>query len=246
MRCTQDQQAPCWWRAAVLAVVTSQAGSSSAAGADADGAAPTYFLFSGIDAWRSGGFAYGGFVWAPQGLGQSGFALKAITGAGRYSYASGSAEITGRNLMAAFMPGWHVKLETSEITIFAGFDAQQHRLKPYDPTSHVHGTHLGWRTEIDYWSEPSPNLMLNGSGAVTTVNAGFWARAAFGWRLFDSAWIGPEISALGDASYRQFRVGAHVTSFKAGPLEWSAGLGFVEDSDHRSGGYARIGLLARR
>lgn len=234
------------WGAAILAVAASYGGSASAEIADASGAFPTYLLFGGVDVWRNGGFAYGGFVRAPQGLDQSGFALKALLGTGRYAYFSGTAEITGRNFMAALMPGWHVKLGASEIKVFAGPEIQQHRLKPCDPANPAHGARLGWRTEVDYWSEPLPNLMLNGSGAVTTINGGFWARAALGWRLFDAAWVGPEIAVFGDASYRQFRIGAHVTSFKTGPLEWSTGLGFVEDTDHRAGAYGRIGLLARR
>lgn len=233
--------------AAILAVAASYGGASSAAEpAEANGASPTHLLFSGVDAWRNGGFAYGGFVWAPQGLEQGGFALKAISGTGRYSYFSAPLEITGRNFMVALMPGWHVTLGRSEVTFFVGLDAQRHRLTPHDPANLVRGTHLGLRAEIDYWSEPVTGMMLNGSAAATTINGGYWTRAALGWRLFDWAWIGPEVAALGDASYRQARVGAHVTGFRTGPLEWSAGLGFVEDSDNRSGAYGRIGLLARR
>jgi hypothetical protein len=38
----------------------------------------------------------------------------------------------------------------------------------------------------------------------------------------------------------------HVTAFKTGRFEWSAGFGEVWDTDHRSGLYGRIAILTRR
>ncbi len=72
------------------------------------------------------------------------------------------------------------------------------------------------------------------------------ARSRYGWRAFDRLYLGPEALALGDDSYHQWRVGVHVTAFKTGAFEWSLGTGYVSDSDHRSGVYGRIGVLARR
>ena len=58
--------------------------------------------------------------------------------------------------------------------------------------------------------------------------------------------MGPEIETSGDEVYRQYRIGAHITSFKTSILEWSFGAGYVQDNSDRSGPYGRISLLARR
>jgi len=43
-------------------------------------------LFSGRDLWRNGGFAYGGFTFAPGGLEQDGLLLKVLLSGGVYRY----------------------------------------------------------------------------------------------------------------------------------------------------------------
>jgi hypothetical protein len=48
------------------------------------------------------------------------------------------------------------------------------------------------------------------------------------------------------AAYRQLRVGAHVTALKTGLWEWSAAVGWSDDSDSRTGLYLRLGVLTRR
>jgi len=71
-------------------------------------------------------------------------------------------------------------------------------------------------------------------------------RGAFGWRVFDRLYVGPEAGVLGSSvTYRQLRFGAHATGLKLGTFEWSAGAGWVEDSDHRSGAYGHVGVLSR-
>jgi hypothetical protein len=64
--------------------------------------------------------------------------------------------------------------------------------------------------------------------------------------VLDRFWAGPEISASGDAFSQQVRIGAHLTGFRLDALEWSAAVGYVTDSYHRSGVYGRIGVLTRQ
>ena len=73
------------------------------------------------------------------------------------------------------------------------------------------------------------------------------ARAFFaaGVRAFD-LWLGPEGIFCGDETYREVRFGAHATGLRTGPVEWTAGVGWVSDSEKRSGVYGRLGLLMRR
>jgi hypothetical protein len=59
--------------------------------------------------------------------------------------------------------------------------------------------------------------------------------------------VGPEVQAFGaDDNYQQFRAGLHVTGFRTGTFEWSAGAGWATDTDDRSGAYGKLSLWTRR
>jgi len=213
----------------------------------AEAAAVTHFLFfSGADVWRNGAFTHGGFLWSYQGLNQDGPVLKLLLNGGLYRYRSGGNEITGSQIMGAALPGWRWRRPGLEVTVFAGLDVQDHRYRPDDPGNRLRGTHLGARGGFDVWYEPLRDGMVTASASLSTVGKSYWTRAAAGWRVFDAIWLGPEFHACGDDTYRQLRVGAHVTSLRFWGREWSAGVGWVSDSDRRSGLYGRVGILMRR
>lgn len=211
------------------------------------GAYPEKFLyFSGFDLWRGGGSFYGGLQWAPGGLNADGFILKVLLAEGTYRYLAGSTDIRGTGLLASFLPGWRIKRGDIEIKLFAGLDLQNHRFSPDDPGNRLRGNHAGLRVGADLWWEPTPNVMLASSVSGSTIGTNFSIRGAAGWRVEDRFWAGPEIETSGDQVYRQYRIGAHVTSLKWSAFEWSLGAGYVEDNSHRSGLYGRISVLTRR
>lgn len=205
-----------------------------------------FLFFGGADLWRNGAFTHGGVLWAYQGLDRDGPVFKVLLNGGFYRFRSGATEITGRQVMAAALPGWRWHREGLEVTVFAGLDVQDHRFTPDDPGNRLRGTRAGARGGFDVWYEPFADWMLTGSASLSTVGKSYWTRAAAGWRLFDAVWLGPEMHAMGDDNYRQFRAGAHVTSLRMLGYEFSAGGGWVMDSDQRSGAYGRVGVLVRR
>lgn len=204
-------------------------------------------FFSGADLWRNGGFAHGGLVWSPDGLDREGLTFKVLIGGGTYQYFSGAigAEVTGRQLLAAAMAGWRFKVGTLEVTVYAGPDFQDHTLSPDDPTGSMRGRYFGARGGIDVWYEPMPGFMAAVNASGSTAAQEYSVRGAVGWRLLDRVFVGPEAQALGCLNYEQVRVGAHATGLKLGTFEWSASGGWVQDSDRRSGGYGRVGVLTR-
>jgi len=205
-----------------------------------------FLLFSGFDLWRHGGFLHGGVLYAPEGLDREGPVVKLLVGGGQYQYLSGATTVTGRQWLVSAMPGWRFKRGTLEFTVYGGLDLQHHRFSPYDPGNSLAGTHAGARGGFDLWWEPRPAMMVAASASASTIGTSYWARGAVGWRAFDRVWLGPEIVALGDDNYRQFRLGVHVTGLRTAAFEWAAGLGYARDNDNRSGPYVRVGLIARR
>jgi hypothetical protein len=213
-----------------------------------DAAPPANFLYLyGADGWRNGLSAHAGVLWSPAGLDQEGFVLKLLAGGGDYRYWSGAlgSQVEGIHYLASLTPGWRFKFDKLEIVTFAGLDLQDHQLFPDEP-NRLRGFHAGARLGADVWYEPFSQTMVAANISLSTINWGYWTRAAAGWRAFDLLWLGPEALALGDTTYRQFRLGIHATALKMGGFEWSAGLGFATDSDGRNGPYGRIGVLTRR
>ena len=208
---------------------------------------PTVLLFSGTDIWRNGAFLHGGLMWSPGGLDEGGFTMKLLVGGGAYRYWSGllGKEVSGTQFTGSARAGWRVKSDRFEGTIFVGPDIQDYRLHPHDIGSRMQGRYIGGRAGLDVWWEPGPGLMaaLNLSGA--TAGGEYGVRAAIGWRVFDAFFLGPEASAEGSTGYSQVRGGIHATGLKIHDLEWSAGAGWVSDSDDRSGIYGRLGVLTR-
>lgn len=218
-----------------------------AAGQLIGGAYPEKFLFfTGFDLWRSGGSFYGGMQWAPGGLNADGFILKLLVAEGSYRYLAGTTSIRGTGLLASVLPGWRVKRNDLEIKFFVGLDLQNHRLSPDDPANSLRGNHAGLRAGADLWWEPTATLMFASSISGSTIGTNFSIRGAAGWRVEDRFWAGPEVETSGDQVYRQYRIGAHLTSLKWSAFEWSLGAGYVEDNSQRSGLYGRISVLTRR
>ena len=204
-------------------------------------------IYGGFDGWQSGGFGHGGLMWSPGGLDKEGFIAKFMAGGGTYNYRAGTTDTTGYAAILNAAPGWHFKRGNIDLTVYAGLDIQNHRLRPDDLNNRSRGTHMGVRAGADLWVEPTSTTMASASISFASIGDSYWSRLAYGWRAFDNkVYIGPDVHVLGDDTYSQWRIGAHVTALKLGQYEWSFGAGFVEDSDNRSGIYGRVGLLLRR
>jgi hypothetical protein len=212
-----------------------------------DGA--TFLLFSGGDLWRNGDFAYGGLLWSPGGLDHEGFTLKAVMSGGLYRYRSGAlggTEVVGEEFAGQLMPGWRFKGDHLEVKAFVGLDTQSHRLSPDDPSSRLQGGDIGARAALDLWYEPTPDTMFAADGSISTIVNSYSARVAFGWRAFGLFYLGPEAGTFACVGYEQARLGVHLTSLKINDTEWSAAIGWSDDSDHRTSPYIRFGVLMRR
>lgn len=234
-------------RAAALAVawaIACAALDPAAAGGAED---PSFLLFSGTDLWRYGGFLYGGLLWSPAGLDSGGFTFKMLLDGGKYSYVSGALQenIGGTQLSAAALPGWRFIRGDLTVTLFAGPLVQDYRLTPADPGSRLHGFYIGAQTGADIWYQPTALTMAALNGAIASIGPTGYVRAAFGFRLFGAAFVGPEIGELWCANFDELQFGAQVTALRVNAVQWSIGSGWALTSDQRSGPYLRLGLNAR-
>jgi Cellulose biosynthesis protein BcsS len=208
---------------------------------------PSFLIFTGTDLWRYGAFFYGGTLWTPAGVDADGFTLKMLLNGGGYTYTAGDlhADVDGTMLSASVLPGWRFTRNKLIVTVFAGPVVQDYRLTPNDPGSRLHGLYLGMQFAGDVWYQPTATTMAAINGTFTTVGPTGSLRLAFGYKLFEPAFIGPEIEEIWCGNFDEVQFGAHVTGLRTKALEWSASSGWTLTSDQRSGPYLRIGVLTR-
>jgi Cellulose biosynthesis protein BcsS len=209
---------------------------------------PHAMLFSGRDIWFNGAFLNGGMLWSPSSLEEDGLLLKVLFSGGLYRYDAGDLggeRVIGEEFLVQVLPGWHVKRGSFEAKVFWGPEYQHHHLSPDDPSNRLRGGKLGLRFSAELWDEPTATTMIAADASLSTVGGSNSARAAFGWKMLDQFYAGPETQVYGGDGYAQWRLGAHVTSMKTGDVEWSAAGGWARDSNNRSSPYLRLGFMQR-
>ena len=69
-------------------------------------------------------------------------------------------------------------------------------------------------------------MMIALDGSVASIALIGSARAATGWQIGESFYLGPEVQALWCIDYHEWRLGAHITAFRLGGIkEWAAAAG---------------------
>ena len=214
-------------------------------------------LFSGRDLWRNGAFAHGGLLLAPGGVDRDGFTLKLVLTSGFYRYIGGGLageppgslagwQIVGAETGLQVMPGWRIKRGALEVKVNFGLDFETHWLWPDDPNNRLRGHDTGLRFAAEFWYEPTPTTMAAGDASLSTIASKNTLRLAYGWRLLEQFYFGPETQFYGADGYRQWRVGGHFTALKTAENEWLAAGGWARDSAGLSSPYVRLGVTMRR
>jgi hypothetical protein len=229
----------------------------TAAHADGDGdrpRGPTLLLFGGTDLFSAysdlrfyGTFGNAGGIWAPSGLDHDSFATKLLANGGIYTYPSGGlrTDVRVTQLSGSVLPGWRMNDNNAFVGFYVGPIVQDYKLSPYDPKSLLRGFYTGAQMSVDAWYQPSELSMIALDGTVASIALIGSARAATGWRVFDSFFAGPEAQALWCIDYHEWRLGAHITAFRLSGFEWTAAAGAAIDSFNRLGPYLRAGIIVR-
>jgi hypothetical protein len=227
----------------------------AAALADGNGPSdPSLLLFGGSDVFSGyndlrfyGVFGNAGGIWAPAGLDHDSFATKFLANGGIYTYPSGGlhTDVRVTQLSGSVLPGWRMNDNNAFVGFYVGPIVQDYKLSPYDPKSLLRGFYTGAQMNIEGWYQPSELSMIALDGSIASIALIGSARAATGWRVYDSFFAGPEAQALWCVDYHEWRLGAHITAFRLSGFEWTAAAGAAIDSFNRLGPYLRAGVILR-
>jgi outer membrane immunogenic protein len=162
-------------------------------------------------------------------------------GAGAYRYPAGGEWIKGVYSTGDLLGGYGFEGDNYEINLLAGASAENDMLAAYDTSNPVQGTAVGPKVRGDVWVNPTQKSLFYGEAEYTTAFQTYYTSAKYGYDVFNKGFfLGPEVTAFGDARYDQWRVGAHLTQLKFGQVEVDVSAGFAHDSSVGDGAYGHV------
>lgn len=111
---------------------------------------------------------------------------------------------------------------------FAGIEAVDQHITPFDPRNSVQGTELGLRVSLETWTDRSEHWFLSADACYGTAFQSYWELTRIGYRVGEVFAVGLEGGVLGNQEYDAGRGGGFVRGkFKA--LEATLSGGFTGD-----------------
>jgi opacity protein-like surface antigen len=214
-----------------------------ASAAPADDEAPKRVLvFSSFDVGKdSYGGTLGTMIAPYKDLDTSGLRFYMMGEAGTYKYPAGGNSIRGVYEGGDALAGYAFEGDNYSINLLAGLNAVNHTLSDVDPENAVQGSRLGAKVRADAWINPTPKTLTYGEAEYSTAFSTYYTKLKLGYDLTGKEiFIGPEVAALGDERYNQWRVGGHVTQMKLGPVQIDVSAGYANDSVVGSGAYGTV------
>jgi hypothetical protein len=179
-------------------------------------------------------------------LDRSGMRIRIAGLGGTYSYISsapGVGRVYGTLADGSFMAGYEWVMKRATVAIYGGPEITGNSLSHFDPTNTVKGTRFGFRMGVDFYVEPTQDTMLSGVAYYSTNNDAYYGRLKFGFAFAEHLYFGPEIIALGDDYFQQWRFGGHISGLRLGLLQLGFSGGFLNDRVRGAGMY---GILETR
>ncbi|NVN86938.1 MAG: cellulose biosynthesis protein BcsS [Rhodopseudomonas sp.] len=187
-----------------------------------------------------------GTVALDQSLNVSGTRLRIETLAGTYKYDSSTTgeRIRGDQAGVAVLGGYQWIAPRSALSVYGGVDVRDWRFSGSEVGGPSAGVRQGLKTAVEYYASPSDRLMLFAYGSYSTIYNAYYGRVKLGLAALGPVYVGPELAALGDDFYRQWRIGGHVTGLQLGGLQFGVSAGYQIDKSGSGGAYGSLDIRA--
>jgi len=159
---------------------------------------------------------------------------------GSFEYRSDDTKIIGNQQSGSALVGYEWAEPDIHVAAYIGFNYQNIKLDPVDPSNGTRGHGYGLRVVGELYANPTPYTMVSAYGSYSTHANAYYTRFKAGYALYDRTFIGPEFSMLGDDFYKQWRIGAHLSGLTFGRFQFGISGGYVRDSRRGPGGYVLV------
>jgi hypothetical protein len=241
--------------ASVVATGARAADLGSKAKDDSDEPPAMVAIDMGVTAATHSTFGDLGVLFAPYGgLDVSGFRAHVGTNDGVYSYLDKDtgARVHGLGQEADIQAGYSFNFDSNKIfdssslLLLGGANIQSDRLDMTDPDNPVQGSRLGFKTTVEFYSNPTEKTLFSVQGDYSTAFNAYYSEINAGYALFaPEVFVGPVVEFLGDDHYQQWRAGAAISGLKLGRAEFNVQGGFMHDRDQGDGAFATVGTYIR-
>jgi hypothetical protein len=172
---------------------------------------------------------------------RSGFRVRGSGIIGSYVYDSTDVGRVNGNLTGgAMLMGYEWVFKRATVAVYLGGEVVNNSISPNDPNNQAKGTSVGVKIATDFYVTPTNDTMVAGVVSYSSNFSSYYARLKFGMAFADRIYLGPEVAALGDNFFQQWRIGGHVTGIRFGMLQFGAAVGFLNDRVRGGGAYGTL------
>jgi hypothetical protein len=184
----------------------------------------------------------GGLFALTKDIDTSGPRLWITGGAGWYQFNTTGGAIRGVSSTGDILGGYAFEGSNYEINLLAGLSAENDILSGFDQADPVQGTAGGVKVRGDAWINPTPQTLFYTEGEYSTAFKTYWTSAKYGFDVTNGkqVFVGPEVTAFGDARFNQLRAGVHISQLKFGKVEADLSAGYAHDSVVGNGAYSHL------
>lgn len=180
-------------------------------------------------------------------LDRPGFLLLESTGIGltreRARFGDAILPVDRFTHQASMLGGYQTMLGPLYLAAYAGPELQHQQIAYDGRFSRLSQPRLGLRGQFELWYNPTPDTLATATLVASSAATSFWGRASTGIRLFANAYIGPEVTFYATPTYREARIGGHLTGAAIGIVNLRLSGGIMT-SDGRRSAFPYIGFSA--
>lgn len=176
-------------------------------------------------------------------LSQSGARVSVHSLAGEYRATNALGSTTGRQVAVALLGGYEWVAPGSSFGAYVGPQARWDDFATRIPGLPAGTGQIGVTGAINFYAKPTETTFAHAFASYSSIRNSYYARARYGWAV-ENVYVGPELTFLGDDTFRQLRIGAHVSGWKIGSLQLGFSAGYAQDAGAQPGAYAAIDIRA--
>lgn len=205
-------------------------------------------LYFGTDVNTNHGLVgYGGLLYAPGGMDNSGLRVSLFGLYGKYQYTDDDTNgntFKGRFASVDALVGYSRTFENAAATLAVGANYQDQRVTPFDPNNPVQGEKLGFKVQGDFWVNPTERTLVVGIASYSSAFNTYYAIFRTGYDFFgQDFFIGPEVGALGNSRTDQQRVGLAITGIPvAKRVRLTLSGGWLHERNEKDAAYATANI----
>jgi hypothetical protein len=193
-------------------------------------------LFGSLDAGRSA-FASAGVKRTLTGpLDRSGFVAIEMSGMGltreRFEATPGVGVIRVTSETASLL-GYQWAYDGLYAAFYAGPEIHHEQLTVAAAAQRWSKPRFGLRGLAEIWANPTKDTLLTTTLQAGSTRGSLYARISAGYRLWRSLYVGPEAILYTTQTYRETKLGAHITGLSLSILQFRLSGGVQTQDDRR-------------